>query len=155
MEIFAVILLIVMGIVLVIVEFMFIPGLSIAGVGSLISFGLSVFFAFRYFGSLAGYIVLISILIFVPLFLYFLFKGKAMKPIMLNTDIDGKVKNFDENKIKIGDEGITTSRLAPSGNAKINGETMEARTLGNFINPHTKIRVLKIEGNTVYVEPIK
>jgi len=147
--------LLILGVILLLVEFMLIPGISIAGVGSLLSFGGAVFFAFRYFGSVAGFIVLLLILIAVPTFLYFLFKGKAMKPMMLSTNIEGKMKNVEEGQINLGDEGETIGRLAPSGRAKINGINLEVRTTGQFVDQHTKIKVLKVEGNSVYVEPIK
>ena len=154
MEIITVILLILLGVVLLLVEFLLIPGISIAGIGCLIAFAASVILAFRYFGSLIGFIVLFSILILVPLFIYFLFKGKAMKPMMLNTNISGKVKNVEEGQLHPGDIGITIGRLAPSGRAKINDITLEVRTNGQFIDPQVKIKVLKVEGNSVYVEPI-
>jgi len=155
MEIVTVILLILLGVVLLLVEFLLIPGISIAGVGCLISFGVAVLLAFRYFGTFVGIVVLLVILISVPLFLYFLFKGKATKHMMLNTDIDGKVKNVDKEFIHEGDEGITIGRLVPSGKARINGITLEVRSTGSLIDPQTKIKVLKIEGNSVYIEPIK
>jgi membrane-bound ClpP family serine protease len=155
MEIVTVILLILLGVVLLLVEFLLIPGISIAGVGCLISLGIAVLLAFRYFGTFVGIIVLLAILILVPLFLYFLFKGKATKHMMLNTDIDGKVKNVDVELIHVGDEGITIGRLVPSGKAIINGITLEVRSTSTLIDPQTKIKVLKIEGNSVYVEPIK
>jgi len=155
MEIVAVILLILLGVLLLLVEFLLIPGISIAGVGCLISFGFAVFLAFKYFGTFVGILVLLLILISTPLFLYFLFKGKATKHMMLNTDIDGKVKNVDAELIHAGDEGITIGRLAPSGKAKINDITLEVRSTSMLIDPQTKIKVLKVEGNSVYVEPIK
>jgi len=73
---------------------------------------------------------------------------------MLETNIDGKMKNVEEDTIHVGDEGITIGRLAPSGKAKINGISLEVRTTGTFVDPQTKIKVLKIEGNTVIIEPI-
>jgi membrane-bound ClpP family serine protease len=154
MEIITILLLILLGVVLLLIEFLLIPGISIAGIGCLIAFVASIILAFKYFGNLIGFVVLISILILVPLFLYFLFKGKAMKPMMLNTDINGKVKNVEEGQINPGDQGITIGRLAPAGKARINDITLEVRTNGQFIDPQTRIRVLKVEGNSVYVEPI-
>lgn len=154
MEIFTVTLFLIIGIILLLVEFLLIPGLSVAGIGCLLSFGASVFFAFRYWGTMAGIITLITILIIVPLILYYLFKSKAVKPMMLSTEIDGKIKTIDENKVAIGDTGKTIGRLAPMGKAKINGQTVEARSLGIYIEQDTEIKVLKIEGNTIIVEPI-
>jgi membrane-bound ClpP family serine protease len=92
--------------------------------------------------------------VFVPVFLYFLFKGNAIKPMMLNSGIDGRVITVEGEKIKVGDEGVTIGRLAPSGNAKFNGITVESRSRGIFIDPKTKVKIIKIEGNTVIVEPI-
>ena len=154
MEILIVLLLVILGVVLLLVEFMLIPGVTIAGIGGVISFGVSVFLSFKYWGNLVGIIVLLSIVVFIPVLLYFLFKGKAVKPIMLNSDIESKVITVDSEKIHINDEGITIGRLAPIGRAKINGTNVEARSLGNYVEPKTKVRVIKIEGNTVIVEPI-
>jgi membrane-bound ClpP family serine protease len=97
---------------------------------------------------------LLVIIIVVPILIYFIFKSKAVKPMMLETNIDGKVKNVEDDTIHIGDEGVTIGRLAPSGKAKINGITLEVRTTGTFVDPHTKIKVIKVEGNTVIIDTI-
>jgi membrane-bound ClpP family serine protease len=155
MEIITILLLVLLGIVLLFVEFMLIPGITIAGVGCVISFGTAIFLAFKYYGSMAGFITLGAILIFVPVFLYFFFKGKAAKSMMLKSDIDGVVKTVDEQKIHPGDQGVTISRCTPGGNARFNGSTVEVRSMGVFIDPHTPVEVVKIEGNIVIVKPIK
>lgn len=154
MEILTVVILILLGVILLLVEFMLVPGVTVAGIGGLIAFAASVFFAFKYWGSLAGIIVLISILIFIPVLLYFLFKGRAVKPMVLESDIDGKVENIDNQLVKIGDEGETVGRLAPLGKARFNGNSYETRSLGSYIEPKTKVKVINIEGNTIIVEPI-
>ncbi|HPR32193.1 MAG TPA: NfeD family protein [Prolixibacteraceae bacterium] len=155
MEIIVVLLLLLLGVLLLVVEFMLIPGITIAGIGCFLSFAASVYYSFKYWGTLAGFVTLLAVVIFVPLFLYFLFKGKAVKPMMLNTDIDGKVNVVDEEHIHVGDKGTTVGRLAPAGKVRINGVSLEARSTGAFIDEHTPVRVIKIEHSTVYVEPIK
>jgi len=154
MEIITLLLLFVLGIVLLLVEIFLIPGLSIAGIGCFISFGVCAYLTFKFFGTMAGIVSLTLIVIVVPLLIYIIFKSKAVKPMMLETNIDGKMKNVEEDTIHVGDEGITIGRLAPSGKAKINGISLEVRTTGTFVDPQTKIKVLKIEGNTVIIEPI-
>lgn len=155
MELLTVLLLLLLGVVLLIVEFMLIPGATIAGIGSVLAFGTSIFLSFKYWGNFAGFLSLAAIIIFVPALLYLIFKGKAVKPMMLHTEINGKVINIDDQLIHIGDEGITIGRLAPMGKAKFNGISVEARSKGIYIDPNTKIRIIRIEGNTVIVEPIK
>jgi membrane-bound ClpP family serine protease len=155
MEFLTVILLLLLGIVLLIVEFMLIPGATIAGIGSVLAFGTAVYLSFQYWGTFAGFIVLAVVLIFVPVMLYLLFKGRAVRPMMLETDISGKVETFDNEMIHVGDTGITIGRLVPTGMVKINGLTIEARSKGIYIDPKTDIRVIKIDRNSVIVEPIK
>lgn len=154
MEIITLLLLFVLGVVLLLVEIFLIPGLSIAGIGCFISLGACAYLTFKFFGTMAGIVTLTIIVIVVPLLICIIFKSKAVKPMMLETNIDGKMKNVEDDTIHIGDEGVTIGRLAPSGKAKINGITLEVRTTGTFVDPHTKIKVLKIEGNTVIIEPI-
>lgn len=155
MEIITILLLLLLGISLLVIEFMLIPGVTVAGIGSVIAFGAAVFFSFKYWGSLAGFLMLVAIIVFVPILLYLLFKGRAVKPMMLDSIINGKVNNIDDQMVHVGDEGFTIGRLAPSGRAKINNVSVDARSLGGFVDPKTHIKVIKIEGNTVIVEPIK
>lgn len=154
MEFLTILMLILLGIILLIIEFMLIPGVTIAGIASVIAFGAAIVLSFQYWGTVAGLISLFSILVFVPVFLYFLFKGRAMKPMMLNTGIDSKVINIDNQKIHIGDEGVSIGRLNPSGRVKIDKLSVEARSRGIYIDPKTPVRIIQIEGNTVIVEPI-
>lgn len=154
MEILTVVLLLLLGVILLLVEFLLIPGISVAGIGSFIALVAAVVLSFQYWGNLAGIIVLLSVIVFIPVLLYFLFKGKAMKRMVLASDIDGQVKTVDELAIKIGDIGETIGRLAPLGKSKFNGISAESRSLGGYIDPKTKVKVIKIEGNTVIVEPI-
>ena len=154
MEVLTVVLLLLLGVVLLIIEFMLIPGVTIAGIASVIAFGAGIVLSFQYWGTLPGLITLLATLVFVPVFLYFLFKGRAVKPMMLNSNITGKVINIDDQKIHVGDKGISIGRLNPGGMAKIEGISVEARSRSVFIDPKTPVKVIKIEGNTVIVEPL-
>lgn len=155
MEFLTVILLLLLGVVLLIVEFMLIPGATIAGIGSVLAFGTAIYLSFQYWGTFSGFVSLAVVLIFVPVMLYLIFKGRAVKPMMLESDISGKVETVDHNIVHVGDTGITIGRLVPIGNVKINGVTIEAKSKGIYIDPKTEVIVVKIEGNNVIVEPIK
>lgn len=155
MTIFAIILLILLGLVLILIEFAVIPGVTIAGIGGFLLLGASVYIAFTEFGSGAGFITLTVVLIAAPLMIYYFFKSKAGKNMMLEKKIEGKVKTVNNEKIAVGDVGKTIGRLAPSGKAKVNGEVIEAHSTGSFIDHNTKIKILKIHSNKIIVEPIK
>ena len=154
MTIFVIILLILLGLLLLLLEFAVIPGITIAGIGGFLLLGASVYIAFVKYGTLAGFITLAVVLIVSPLMIYYFFKSRAGKKMMLDTQIDGKVETFASDKIKPDDTGITIGRLAPTGKVRINGETLEGQSSGSFINPKTEIKVIKVLSNKVIVEPL-
>ncbi|MCF6334028.1 MAG: NfeD family protein [Draconibacterium sp.] len=154
MTIFTIALLILLGLVLILIEFAVIPGVTIAGIGGFLLLAASVYIAFTEYGNVAGFITLAIVLIATPLMLFYFFKSKAGKNMMLESKIEGKVETINNEKIAVGDIGKSIGRLAPSGKVKVNGEIVEAHSTGLFIDQNTKIRILKILSNKIIVEPI-
>ncbi len=155
MTTFTIIILIFLGLLLLLIEFSVLPGVTIAGIGGFILLGLSVYIAFSEYGTVIGIITLAFVLIASPMLVYYFFKSKAGKKMVLDSAIDSKVETVDEEKIKVGDSGITIGRLAPSGKARVSGEVVEAQSTGGFIDHNTEIKVLKILSNKIIVEPVK
>ncbi len=155
MSLLAIVLLILLGLVLLLIEFAVIPGVTIAGIGGFLLLAASVYIAFADLGTVAGFITLAIVLILSPLMVYYFFKLKAGKKMILESEIDGKVENFVPGKLKVGDVGKTIGRLAPMGKIKVNGEMVEAQSTGTFIDHQTNVRIIKIEKNKIIVEPIK
>ncbi len=155
MTLLAIVLLIIIGLVLLLIEFAVIPGVTIAGIGGFLLLAASVYIAFVQLGNIAGFITLAFVLIASPILIYYFFKSRAGKKMILGSEIKGKVENFEPGKLKVGDTGKTIGRLAPMGKIKVNGEVVEAQSTGTFIDPHTEIRILKINSNQIIVEPIK
>lgn len=154
MSILAIILLILLGLVLLMIEFAIIPGVTVAGIGGFVLLGASVYIAFVQYGSGIGFITLAFVLIASPLLIYYFFKSKSGRKMILNSSLLGKVEYIDSEKIAVGDTGKTLGRLAPGGKVKVNGEVVEAVSVVGFINHNTEIRVLKIQTNKIIVEPI-
>ena len=153
MSLLAIILLIILGLVLLLLEFAVIPGVTIAGIGGFILLAGSVYIAFAEMGKVAGFITLGVVLIISPLMIYYFFKSRAGKNMILDSKIDGKVENTTNGKIEPGDTGVTIGRLAPMGKVKINGEIVEAQSSGVFIDHQVEIRVIKTHLNKIIVEP--
>lgn len=154
MTVFAIVLLILLGLVLLLIEFAVIPGVTIAGIGGFLLLGASVYIAFSEYGTGAGLLTLTIVLIAAPLMIYYFFKSKMGNKMILNSKIDGKIKSINNEKIKVGDIGKAIGRLAPMGKVKINGEVIEAQSTGAFIDQNTEIKILKILSNKIIVEPI-
>ena len=154
MNLLIIIFLVILGIVLLLIEVTILPGITVAGVGSFLVLVYSVYLAFTSYGSLVGFITLAFVLIVSPLLVYYFFKGKAGKSMVLNTVITGVANEIDTERVKIGDIGVTIGRLAPMGKIKVNDEVIEVRSTGAFINPGEKVRIIHIEKSLITVEPL-
>ena len=53
---------------------------------------------------------------------------------------------------KVGDTGISTTRLAQIGYAEINGNIVEVKSIDGFLNEKTPIIVSRITDGTIMVE---
>ncbi len=155
MSIFAIILLILLGLVLLLIEFAVIPGVTVAGVGGFLLLAGSVYIAFTTYGTVPGFITLAIVLILAPAMVYYFFKTRTGRKMILEKNIEGKVELLDIEKITVGDIGKTIGRLAPMGKAKINGLVVEAQSTGALVDHNTEIKVLKIVSNKIIVEPLK
>ncbi len=154
MNFLIIIFLIILGIVLLLIEVTILPGITVAGVGSFLVLVYSVYLAFTSYGSLVGFLTLAFVLIVSPLLVYYFFKGKAGKSMVLNTVITGVANEINPEKVKVGDIGVTIGRLAPMGKIKVNDEVVEVRSTGAFVNPGEKVRIISIEKSLVTVEPL-
>lgn len=154
MNFLIIVFLIILGIVLLLIEVTILPGITVAGVGSFLVLVYSVYLAFTTYGSLVGFLTLAFVLIVSPLLVYYFFKGKAGKSMVLNTVLTGVANEINPEKVKVGDIGITIGRLAPMGKIKVNDEVVEVRSTGTFVNPGEKVRIIHIEKSMVTVEPL-
>ena len=153
MSILVILFLIFLGIVLLLIEFTILPGISVAGIGGVLLFAYSIYLAFTQFGPLAGFLTLGFVVVVAPILVVLAFKGKTGKKMVLSTIITGVANQVDE-KIKVGDIGITIGRLAPMGKIKVNDEVVEVKSTGAFVDPGEKVRIIEIEKSLITVEPL-
>lgn len=146
--------LIILGIILLLIEFTILPGITVAGVGGFLLFVYSVYLAFTSYGNLVGFLTLAFVLIASPLLVLLVFKGKSGKKMLLSAVVSGVANEINPEKVKIGDIGITIGRLAPMGKIKVNEEVVEVRSTGAFIDPGEQVRIIHIEKSLITVEPL-
>jgi len=153
MTLTAIIILIVLGILLLMVEALLIPGVTIAGIGGFILMAAGIFFTYKYHGNTTGHIVLLSSGAATLIALIFFLRGKTWEKMGLTTNIESKIETFEKEKIKVGDEGKAITRLAPIGKAMVNDIICEAKSYSDFIDENTEITVIKINNNQIVVKP--
>ena len=149
-----IIFLIVIGIVLILLEFLVIPGATIAAIGGFLLIGSGVYLTYTNFGLASGHIVLFSSVALMVVAVVFSLRSNTWKNAMLNKNIEGVANTYEMDKIKVGDIGKTISRLAPMGKVIINDSIFEAKTLSEFVDQNTKIEILKINSNIIIVKPL-
>lgn len=151
-----IIFLILLGLLLFIIEFMLIPGITIAGIGGAICMVGGIILAFTKFGTSTGLIVLGGTALLLIVTTYYMLKSGTWDKFMLKTTIDGKVDNIGtgENRVKPGDRGITVTRLVPGGKVLVNGEYYEAKSIDILIDPKKEIEVVRIDDNKLIVKLI-
>lgn len=154
MNILIIFFLIILGIILLLIEFTILPGITVAGIGGLLVFAYSIYLAFTSYGTLAGFLTLAAVLIISPILIMFLFKGKTGKKMVLSAVLTGFANEINQEKVKVGDIGVTIGRLAPMGKIKVNGEVVEVRSTGLFVDPGEKVRIIQIEKSQITVEPL-
>ena len=147
-----IVVLILIGLLFIILEILVIPGVAIFGILGVIIILIGVWQSYITYGTTAGHIVLASSILLSIVTLVFSLRSKTWKRMMLNSKIEGKTNVIDENKIKAGDTGKTTSRLSPAGKAMINGDYYEVHTQSEFVDPGTEIEIIKIDFNKIYVK---
>ncbi|MDH5398738.1 MAG: hypothetical protein OEX02_11355 [Cyclobacteriaceae bacterium] len=146
--------LIVLGIGLVVVEIIFVPGTTIVGVMGFAVLSGGIYLGFDYFGNTTGWGVLVGALILALIVIIGAFRSRAWERFSLKTSIKGKVNEGYSHSLKEGQEGVATSMLRPIGKAEFNDEEYEVSTIGNYVNVGNKIKIVKIEGTKIIVEPI-
>ena len=146
-------LLIILGLILLVIEILVIPGVGVVGILGAIFIIVAIYGA--YLNSFVfGNITLLSSVILSVLSIYISLKSSTWQNAKLNAAIDSKVIQFNEDEIKVGDDGVTVSRLANIGKAKINNKFFEVESSQGFIDVNTPIRVLKIDSNKIIVKQL-
>jgi len=155
MSVVLIIILIVIGLSLMVVEVVVLPGITIAGIGGAIMIGSGVYLTFKWFGNTAGMIALILTGILFIIFMVYALRAKTWNRLSLHSEIDSKVNVVDTNDIKTGDRGMTVSRLAPIGKILIHDKIMEGKSEFGLIDENREVEVVHVNNSTVIVQEVK
>ena len=146
--------LIFLGILLMLIEFLLVPGVGVAGILGLASLVGACVYSFLRVNTTVGVVVTIGVFVLLLIVLYFMLREKTWKKFELNTEIDSKVCTEGE-AVKVGDRGTALTRLAPMGTASFQGASCEVKSADNsMIAAKTAIEVVAVEDNKILVKPI-
>ena len=137
--------LMVVAIVLILLEIFMLPGITVAGVGGFLFAAGGLFYAYSVSTPVGNVTLAISLLVFAASFVWLL-RSKSFNRVA------SKLVSSRDLGIVPGDEGLTLSRLAPIGKARINGITVEAKSMDELIDENTPVEVIHVDGYNVIVK---
>jgi membrane-bound ClpP family serine protease len=153
MSLLAISLLILLGILLFVIEFLVVPGITIAGIGGAILIFTGIYLSYDLYGFTTGNIMVASTVFLMIITMVVSLKSKTWTRTMLNSQIDGRVNVFDNPDVKPGDTGKAITRLAPMGKVEVNGSYYEAKANDILVDQDTDIVVVKVYPDKLIVKP--
>ncbi len=141
-----------MGIILFLIELFFIPGISLAGIAAVGCMAYACFFAFTEISSTGGLITLLLALVLSIIAFVWFMHSRTLDRLSLTKELEASVDNQDERSITVGQQGITTTRLALIGIADFDGKTVEVKSAEGFIDEQTPVVVDRISEGIILVK---
>lgn len=151
MEWIIVLMLVVIGFVLLILEFLVLPGVNVAGIIGFACVCFGVYLGYKFFGTKAGHFILLATAVGGFVVTWYALRTQTWKRLSLNSSIDSTVEGVDES-VKVGDCGICLGRLAPMGKVKVGDTIVEALSQSGYIDSHAEVEVVKVNKDKIIVK---
>lgn len=148
---FYIVTLIAVGLLLLFLEIILMPGFAITGILGLAALAGSWFYALKVFGDPVATVVLVVDIVLVTAVVVYVLRAKTWKRFQLKTNIDSKASGIAEGEVEVGDRGRTVSRLAPAGSARFGTRTYEVKSLEGYIEEGEDVEIVLIEDNRILV----
>lgn len=146
--------LVLLGALMLVVELVLLPGITVAAIGALGCYGGAAWLAYDRFGVNGLLWVVAAIIALTVAATWFSLRAKTWRRFALADKIEGKSGDAPAKKVRKGDRGRTLSRLAPMGTVIVDGQTYEAKTMGGFVDPDREVEVVGFENLNVIVKPV-
>jgi len=143
-----------LGILLIVLELIFVPGTTVIGIFGLVLTGFGVGAAYYYYNATTGHIVLASTATLLIVSLIYAVRSGTWTRFSHKGTHQAKVNEDYGPRFEVGAQGVTISSLRPIGKAEIKGQIIEVRTQGDYLETATTVEVIKIDGKRIYVSPI-
>lgn len=149
-----VIFLVLLGLFFLVAELVFLPGAALGVILSLASYAAATYFAFVRIGMVGGFITLGIILLLSLIATIISLRAKTWQRFALKNKVEGQSMQTPAEEVKIGDFGVTISRLSPMGKVLIGGKEYEAKSAEAYIDQRTEVTVIGFENFTIIVKSI-
>ncbi|MBR5076330.1 MAG: serine protease [Bacteroidales bacterium] len=146
--------LLVLGVILMLVEMLLIPGIGVAGFLSLGSLGAACWYAFTAISTTAGWWTSLAAVLLLGVMVFFILRAKTWRRFELKTEVTSHT-GAEAELVKVGDRGVAFTRLAPMGTGRFGAVSCEVKSHDNtMVAAGTPVEVVAIEENKPIVKPI-
>ena len=149
-----VIFLVLLGLFFLVAELVFLPGAALGVILSLASYAAATYFAFVRIGMVGGFVTLGIIIVLSLIATIISLRAKTWQRFALKNKVEGQSMQTPAEEVRIGDCGVTISRLSPMGKVLIGGKEYEAKSAEAYIDQRTEVTVIGFENFTIIVKSI-
>jgi membrane-bound ClpP family serine protease len=142
---------IVLGILLVVLEILVLPGM-VAGIIGVLMIIAGISMGYGEYGATGGSLILGGAVISLVSAIVISFKQRSWKRFGLKDAIDSHVNDVPSQGIEIGDSALTISALRPAGTVQVNDLKIEAHTYGEWIDSNVEVEVVDVQPNKLIVK---
>ncbi|MBD8490367.1 NfeD family protein [Echinicola sp. CAU 1574] len=144
--------LLLVGLVLVLLEVVFVPGTTLVGILGIIFSGLGVYYSFQHYDfQVAMYVLGGAVLANVGVILYG-FKSGVWKRFSLKDTVSSRAYDDRLAGLTVGQEGKTISDIKPYGKAEFGDKIYEVKSNMGFISAGQKVQIQQLENNRIIIK---
>ncbi len=140
------------GLILVVLEILFVPGTTIVGILGVLVTGTGIYYAFLTLDNQNAWSVLgVTVLVNISALIYGFKSGVWNKFSLKNSHTS---RSFDDRLVDLvkGQEGIAISDIKPYGKADFGNRIYEVKSDAGFISVGTPLIIIKLEENRIIVK---
>ncbi|WP_421875169.1 NfeD family protein [Marinoscillum sp.] len=154
MEWISVLALIILGIALIVVEVIFVPGTTIVGIMGFVCGGVGIYLGYDYFGPTTGTIIMVFSVLLGFGVIFYSFKSRAWERFSLKGEHRSKYNDGIVVNLQLAQRGKTISSLKPYGKAMFDDQIVEVKSNGAYISENQQVEITKLDSNKIIVKPI-
>lgn len=151
MEWMILVVLILIGFVLLILEFLVFPGINVAGIIGFTCICFGIYLGYHYFGVPTGHWIVIGSAVGGVAITWYALRANTWKHLSLHSQINSTVEGVDVSVVE-GDTGVCQGRLAPMGKVVVRDVVCEAESQSGYIDAHSEVEVVKVFKNKIIVK---
>ncbi len=144
-----------LGILLLVGEFLILPGATVLAIaGSLVTI-VGIYLGYTRLGTEAGHMVLIGSILMMILTFFLGLRSLRSKKVSLGYELEGHVNEVDidaDQDFFIGAEGVAYGDIRPVGKARIGSKMYEVYSMDGYLENGAKIVVDNISASKIYVK---